>query len=124
MNIRYMMTSNVVTMSANTPISDVFKTLYHRHIGSVVVVDEERRCEGIFTERDAIRVVALDIPLRATLRDVMTKNVITVWDGASFAEAKQLFTAHGIRHLPVVNEGERLIGMLSIRSILDELVGP
>jgi CBS domain-containing protein len=118
-----MMTPDVITMVANTPLTDVFKTLYERHVGSVVIVNEERGCEGIFTERDAIRVVAMGISLGTTLRDVMTKNVLTLREDASFAEAKQLFTTHGIRHLPVVDDENHLIGMLSVRSILDELVG-
>lgn len=117
------MTPDVVTMAASTPITDVFKTLYERHVGSVVIVDKERNCKGIFTERDAIRVIAMDIPLSTTLHEVMTKNVITIREGASFAEAKQLFSAHGIRHLPVVDEEKHLIGMLNVRSILDELIG-
>ena len=118
-----MMTPNVITMAASTPLMDVLTTLYERHVGSVVVVDEARSCEGIFTERDAIRVVAMGTPLSTPLCEVMTKNVITIREAASFAEAKQLFAAHGIRHLPVVDEAKRLVGMLSVRSILDELIG-
>ncbi len=118
-----MMTADVITMAANTPLLDVFKILYERHVGSVVVVNEERGCEGIFTERDAIRVVAMGIPLSTSLREVMTKNVLTLREGASFAEAKQLFTTHGIRHLPIVDDEKHLVGMLSVRSILDELIG-
>jgi CBS domain-containing protein len=67
-----MMTPDVITMAANTPLTDVFKTLYERHVGSVVIVNEERGCEGIFTERDAIRVIAMGIPFSTTLRDVMS----------------------------------------------------
>ena len=52
----------------------------------------------------------------------MTTNVIGVWVEASFAEAKQLYRNFGIRHLPVVDEQKRVVGLLSIRSILDELV--
>ena len=122
MKVRDMMTSDVITMAANTPITDVFQLLYEHHVGSVVIVNEERRCEGIFTERDAVRVVAMGIPLSTTLRDVMTKNILTLWEGASFAEAKQLFSTHGIGHLPVVDDENRLTGMLSIRAILDELI--
>ncbi len=110
-------------MAANTPITDALKALHERRVGSIVIVNEDRGCEGIFTERDAIRVFALGLPLTTTLRDTMTKNVLTVQEDASFAEAKQLFATHGIRHLPVVDDENRLTGMLSIRSILDELVG-
>jgi len=123
LKVRDMMTREVVTLDGSVTGNDVFKTLYERHVGSVVITDEESKCTGIFTERDAIRVIAMGTPLSTTLREVMTKNVLTIWEGASFAEAKQLFTAHGIRHLPVVDEEKHLVGMLSVRSILDELIG-
>lgn len=109
-------------MEADATIEDACKILYEKHIGSVVITDEEGQCTGIFTERDAIRAVALAIPLNSALRGVMTTNVIGVWVEASFAEAKQLYRNFGIRHLPVVDEQKRVVGLLSIRSILDELV--
>ena len=116
------MLRQVVKVTEDATIETVFQILYERHVGSVVITGEEEKCKGIFTERDAIRAVATRIPLNTALRDVMTKNVITIWEGASFAEAKQLIRTHGIRHLPVVGEQDHLVGMLSIRSVLDELI--
>jgi CBS domain-containing protein len=116
------MIKEVTTMEEDASIEEAFKILYERHVGSVVITDEEKKCKGIFTERDAIRTVATKIPLNTALREVMTKNVMTIWGEASFAEAKQLYRTHGIRHLPVADEQNHLIGMLSIRNILDELI--
>jgi CBS domain-containing protein len=116
------MVKEVVTMEEDASIEEAFKILYQRHVGSVVITDEEEKCKGMFTERDAIRTVATKIPLNTALREVMTKNVMTIWGGASFAEAKQLYRTHGIRHLPVVDEQYHLVGMLSIRNVLDELI--
>jgi CBS domain-containing protein len=53
----------------------------------------------------------------------MTENPITIWEGASLSEAMTIVTSHGIRHLPVVDEKKRLVGILSIRNFLDEVVG-
>jgi len=53
----------------------------------------------------------------------MTKNVVTVRENASFAEAKRLMILRGIRHLPVVDKEGYLVGMITLRRILDELVG-
>jgi len=53
----------------------------------------------------------------------MSKNVVTVREDASFAKAKRLMVLHRIRHLPVVDEKGYLVGMLTLRKILDELVG-
>jgi CBS domain-containing protein len=117
------MLRNLVKITEDATIETMFKILYERHVGSVVVTDNDERCKGIFTETDAIRAVATKVPLNTQVGEIMTKNVITIWEGASFAEAKQLYQAQNIRHLPVVDESHRLIGMLSIRNILDELVG-
>jgi len=122
LRVHDLMIKEVVTMEEDAPIEEAFKILYERHVGSVVITDEEEKCKGIFTERDAIRAVATKIPLDTALRDVMTKNVMTIWGGASFAKAKQLYRTHGIRHLPVVDERSHLVGMLSVRNVLDELV--
>ena len=122
MRVHDLMIKEVVTMEEDAPIEEAFKILYERHVGSVVITDEEEKCKGIFTERDAIRAVATKIPLDTALRDVMTKNVMTIWGGASFAKAKQLYRTHGIRHLPVVDEQSHLVGMLSVRNVWDELV--
>ena len=116
------MIREVITMEENATIEEALTILYERHVGSVVITDEEKKCKGIFTERDAIRIMATHIPLNTALREEMTRNVMTIWEGASFTEAKQLYRTHGIRHLPVIDEQDHLVGMLSIRSILDELI--
>jgi CBS domain-containing protein len=122
LKVRDLMIKEVVTIEEDASIEEAFKILYERHVGSVVITDEEEKCKGMFTERDAIRTVATKIPLNTALREVMTKNVMTIWGEASFAEAKQLCRTHGIRHLPVVDEQYHLVGMLSIRNVLDELM--
>jgi CBS domain-containing protein len=62
------MIREVVTMAENATIKEAFTILYDRHVGSVVITDEEEKWQGIFTERDAIRTVATKIPLNTALR--------------------------------------------------------
>ncbi|MGM0686619.1 MAG: CBS domain-containing protein, partial [Promethearchaeati archaeon] len=100
---------------------EAIDNLYNRHIGSVIVIDEDSRCEGIFTERDAIRVVATDVPLDTPLKKVMTRNLKTVPLDATFSKAKRIMDTYHIRHLPVVDEQGRIMGLLSLREILAEL---
>lgn len=73
MEVRDLMIKEVVTMEEDASIEEAFKILYERHVGSVVITDEEEKCKGMFTERDAIRTVATKIPLNTALREVMTK---------------------------------------------------
>ena len=121
MKINSMMIEDVVTVSGDTSIKEAIQTLYHKHIGSIVVIDKEGKCEGIFTERDAIRVVATEVTLSTPLKEVMTTNLRTVEEGATFAQAKNIMRSHSIRHLPVIDEQGHLIGLLSLRSILNEV---
>jgi CBS domain-containing protein len=117
------MLKDPVTVKESVTVREAVKLLHTRHIGSVVVTDKERRCMGIFTERDAIRAVAQEIPLQTPLRKVMSKKVITILEDATFAEAIRKMTTRCIRHLPVVNKEEKLVGLLTVRLFLDEFLG-
>ncbi|MDH5450432.1 MAG: CBS domain-containing protein [Candidatus Bathyarchaeota archaeon] len=123
LKVRELMLENVVTTKEDTTIEDAIETLFRKHVGALMITDDERKCKGIFTERDALRSVVRKVPLNTHLRRVMSKNVITVRENASFAEAKRLMTSHRIRHLPVIDKKGYLVGMLTLRRILDELVG-
>ena len=116
-----MMVEDMVSASGDISIKEAIRTLHNRHIGSIIIIGQDGSCEGIFTERDAIRVVATDVPLSTPLREVMTTNLKTVKQGATFAEVKHIMRTHNIRHLPVVDEEGRIIGLLSLRRILDEV---
>jgi len=81
------------------------------------------RPKGIFTERDAIRCIAVDKSLDIMLEDEMTRNVITVRNDVSLRELRALYSSKGIRHIPVVDEHDHLEGIVSIRAIFDEILG-
>jgi len=123
LKIRHIMIENVVTAKEDDTIKKAIEILYKKHVGSIVITDNEKKCIGIFTERDAIRVVAQKIPLDKPLKKVMTKNVMTIREDATFEEARRFIVSHGIRHLPVVNQEGKLVGLLAIRKFLDELFG-
>jgi CBS domain-containing protein len=112
---------DVITTLGDISVKEAIKILYQRHVGSIIIVDKDNKCRGIFTDRDAIRVIADDIPLSKPLSEVMTTNLKTVDEHATFAMAKDIMRTHRIRHLPVVDEQGKLIGLLSLRRILDEV---
>ncbi len=121
MKIQHWIDEDVVTSSGDISIREAISILYKRHIGSIIIIDKDKKCKGIFTERDAIRVIANDIPLNTPLAEVMTTNLRTVDEHVTFSMAKEIMREHNIRHLPVVDEQGRLIGLLSLRRILDEV---
>lgn len=57
-----------------------------------------------------------------TAADIMTRDVITVRPDASIAEARQLMTAHGIRHLPVVDAAGAFVGVVTQKAMLAEIL--
>ncbi|MBX9634664.1 MAG: CBS domain-containing protein [Magnetospirillum sp.] len=113
----------VVAMPPQTSVRDAAKEMSKRRIGAVVVV-EDGKLAGIFTERDGLfRVLAdgLD-PETTLLAQVMTTNVTTITPDKSLLNALHLMQENSFRHLPVVDGGAPK-GMLSIRDALDfELV--
>jgi len=123
LRIRDIMCKQVVTAKEDTSILDACRLLNERHVGSLVIVDEEQRCTGIFTERDAIRIIAQQFSIDQPLGKVMSRHIVTVSIDASFQEAKRLMLTHNIRHLPVTDQEGKLIGLFSLRALLDEIHG-
>jgi len=121
--VKHVMIEDVVTAKPNITAKDAVRTLREKHVGSIVITDDDEKCLGIFTERDAIRIIAMDVSLDSPLDQVMTKNVATIGIEASLEEARRLIISHGIRHLPVVDSEGRLVGLFSVRKLIDELYG-
>ncbi len=121
--IKHIMIEDIVTARPTIVVKDAIRTLQEKHVGSIIITDDAQKCVGIFTERDAIRVVANDVPLDTVIDQVMTKNVATIGEEASLDEARQLVLSHGIRHIPVINGREEVVGLFSVRRFLDELFG-
>jgi len=117
------MIKHVVTAKQNITIKKTIEMMFKRHVGAIVVVNDEKKCIGIFTERDAIRVVAQNIPLQSPLKEVMTRNVVTVSEDSTLEESRRLVISHGVRHIPVVNSQRRLVGLVVVRDFLDEFFG-
>jgi len=121
--VKHMMLTNVITASASMTVKETIEILYNKHIGCVVSIDEKKKCIGIFTERDAIRLVAKNVELDQPLGNVMTKNIITIPEDSSINEVRRTIQTHNIRHLPVVNQEDRLVGLLSVRALMDQFFG-
>jgi len=96
----------------------------HQHrVGAILVTDAAGKPAGIFTERDLmVRVVVPGLPPdEVAIGDQMTSALFTVSPERSVSDAAQEMQARHIRHLPVV-ENEQVIGLLSLRDLLRELL--
>ena len=102
-----------VTMPATTSVQAACKTMHKRKIGAVLVTDPKDRLAGIFTGRDAVRLLAGGKdPAATTLRSVMTRKPHTMPPGCTAIEALRLMRDGGFRHVPVVEE-EVVVGIVS-----------
>jgi len=104
-------------------VLDAVAVMAKARVGAVAVV-EMAQLRGIFTERDLmLRVVQQGRnPGQTTVREVMTTPVATAYDKTPASEAMTLMLDRHLRHLPIIGEGGQLLGMLSIRDLLNDKV--
>lgn len=105
--------------SPQTTVSAAAKLMAKRKVGAVIVV-EDQKLVGIFTERDVVvRVIAEGRDTETTrLAEVMTTLLHSVGPDNTFGYAMLLMQENGFRHVPVVEDG-KVIGIVSARDALD-----
>jgi CBS domain-containing protein len=110
------------SVPANSTVKAALEVLSEKNIGAVLVMDGSRLA-GIFSERDYARKgelqgrTAADTPVR----EVMTSNVASVAQDRTVEDCRKIMGEKRIRHLPVV-DGEKVMGVLSSKDILDEII--
>ena len=109
---------DLVSASGTMTVREAARLMKERHVGAVMVV-EDGKVAGIFTERDVVfGVVAEDRDARTTrLADVMTRDPQTIHPDKPFPDALRIMYERGFRHVPVVEDG-RPVGMISARDAL------
>ncbi|MEW1680928.1 CBS domain-containing protein [Streptomyces sp. T12] len=133
------MTTDVVTAAYGTPLRDVVRKLGEHRVGGLPVTDDEDRVVGVICASDLTRPRARaavagswGVRLRGTRRRLlralaggrartaggaMSAPAVTVGARATVTEASRLMTAHGVGRLPVVDDEERLVGIVTRRDL-------
>lgn len=111
-----------VSVSITDTVLDALKVMAEAHIGAVLV-SEDHKFVGIFTERDYLLKGELAGRTAKDTRvaDVMTRSMYTVTMDTSAEQCMALMDEHHFRHLPVV-ENDQLVGMVSIRDVLTAML--
>jgi len=109
----------LLTAAPETTVNEAARLMAEAKVSAVLVV-ENKKLIGIFTERDAVfRVIAQNRDVGTTcLFDVMTPAPKTVSPDKSFGYALLMMYENGFRHVPVVDDG-KLVGLVSSRNALD-----
>ena len=112
----------VETISPSASIHDLVNALNVHHVGALVVSPDGRKIEGIVSERDVVRAMPgkLDQLIGMHVRDLMTVEVVTCKSDATVSELMKIMTERRIRHIPVVDENENLISIISIGDVVKE----
>lgn len=116
MKVKEFMCKDVCCVNPQTKIQQVAKMMAENHIGCVPVCDDNNCICGVVTDRDVLlRCVACDKDTTQTpVSDIMTTNVCTCKPEDEISNAQSKMGQNQIRRLPVCNEKNEVIGMLTI----------
>lgn len=114
---------DVVSIDINSSVEDAIRSMHARKISAIMVMDQGKT-KGIFTERDVVRCYIVsggknfkDIPVK----DHMIADLIVAVPEDELSSVSTIMVEKNIRHLPVLSNN-RVIGMLSIRDIIQTQV--
>ncbi|GAB4424574.1 MAG: hypothetical protein Kow0031_03620 [Anaerolineae bacterium] len=109
-----------LTANANISLDEAVQRLRDVNVGFLALVDDNGKLAGVFTEWDVFTKVACKIEdMQAfKVKDFMTTKVSTLKMGDSIANALHLMSIHGFRHIPIVDDSDRLEGVISFRSVV------
>ena len=115
----------IAAVGLDATVAEAIHKMLDYHVGAVAVVDSEYRVAGIFTERDVLRRMSLSgsDPQTTPVRDLMTTPVEMATRSTGPGEALTTMLERHFRHLPVADDGGKLLGLLSIRNLLEWRVG-
>ena len=113
-----------LTVTLEATLRECLDILQKRRVGSLLIVDSDGKLSGIFTERDFImkvmgKVNDLDA---AFVRDFMTKDPVRELPDASLAFALSVMSHGGFRHVPIVDQDDIPIGIVSVKDVIDYFV--
>ncbi|MEM4305847.1 MAG: CBS domain-containing protein [Candidatus Caldarchaeum sp.] len=114
------MSRRLVTAKGEEKLSDIAEKMIQSKVSSVVVVSDGK-VVGIVTEKDFVKFFALRVDYDSKISEYMTRDVIVVREDASLNEAKNIMISNNIRHLPVVDRDNNLVGMITVRDIVESV---
>jgi len=107
------MIENPYTIDPNQPASDAIKYAEDRGVSGLLVTDSESKLVGILTDRD----LKFELDTSKLVKDVMTKDVVTAKPGISLEEAKEILHKHRIEKLPLVDDSNKVKGLITTKDI-------
>jgi CBS domain-containing protein len=118
MKVKDAMHKGAEWVEATTPVASIAKKMRDLDVGAIPIGENDRLI-GMVTDRDiTVRAVAEGKEAsKLTARDVMTKGIVFCRDSEDVEDAVRIMEQKKIRRLPVLDEGKRLVGMLSLGDV-------
>jgi signal-transduction protein with cAMP-binding, CBS, and nucleotidyltransferase domain len=112
-----------ITTESRETAQDVADLMVKRKVGSVIVIDKNGQHHGIITERDMVKRVCLKnmAASRIKLEEIMSSPLITIMSYDSIDTASRIMTKNNIKRLAVLEEDNRITGLLSVTDITRHL---
>lgn len=114
------MSAAPLCVEPHVSLHEVFAQLREHRAGGVIVC-RQGRLAGIFTERDALKLMAAGASLDASIDSVMVANPVSVRSTDSLAKAIRAMSVGGYRRLPVVDDQNQPVGMVNVANIVHYL---
>jgi CBS domain-containing protein len=120
--VAQLMTTDLRTVAPETLVEEAAAVMLEQGIGSVLVVDGENRLEGILTTTDFVDIVSRSSPKAETpVSRYMTDDVVTATAQDSIRDVADAMLEHGFHHMPVVDESEGVIGIITTTDLASYL---
>jgi CBS domain-containing protein len=112
------------TVPALATVEDAIQTMLDKSVGAVAVVDDDGIVAGMFTERDVLAKFALSgrDPKTTPVRELMSPMVEMATEETTPGEALAVMMERHYRHMPIVDDRGKVLGICSIRNILEARV--
>ncbi len=113
---------NIFSVTPNILVYNALEIMVEKNISSLMVIEDDKLI-GIFTERDYARKIELKGKLsrETSIGEIMTGNLITVSPDSTIDECMQLMSGKFIRHLPVL-ENNKVVGLVSIGDVVRYII--
>jgi len=114
----------VYSVRPDTTVFDALSVLVEKNVGALIVLNNKEEVVGIFSERDYARKVIVKgrASKDTSISEIMTLNPYTVAEVDSIEDCMIKMTDKHIRHLPVTDDRNRLLGMISIGDVVKYII--
>ncbi|MCD1296304.1 CBS domain-containing protein [Methanocella sp. CWC-04] len=124
MRIKDVMTKNIITVDGKETAAKAAKQMKDANVGMVMIV-ENGEIKGLITDRAIVTKVVAEgkDPSKVSIREFMSKDIITCKEDSDVMDVIKTLGESRIRRVPVINESNKVVGVLSIADVAQEMKG-